>query len=135
MTSGDKRRTTTSRLDLPVDGPGSPAGWGRRFVALVVDWGIGNAIAETFGREGAIVYIADVNEETGGAAGAKLGETGTRATLLPRNVELEAAWQRAEADGIAPEKVSELERDQLQEFSKKMQDMGASRATTPTAQL
>jgi cellulose synthase operon protein C len=46
-----------------------------------------------------------------------------------------AAWQRAEADGIAPEKVSELERKQLEEFSKKMQGMGASQATTPTAQL
>jgi tetratricopeptide (TPR) repeat protein len=46
-----------------------------------------------------------------------------------------AAWQRAEAEGIAPEKVSELERNQLQEFTKKMQTLGAARATTPTAQL
>ena len=44
---------------------------------------------------GAIVYIADVNEETGAAAEAKLRETGTRATFLPLNVSLEADWQRA----------------------------------------
>jgi hypothetical protein len=43
-----------------------------------------------------------------------------------------AAWERAEADGIGPEKVSELERDQLLEFSKKMDSLGA---TAPTAQL
>ena len=57
--------------------------------------GIGHAIAETFGREGAIVYIADVNEETGSAAEAKLRETGTKAIFLPLNVSLEADWQRA----------------------------------------
>ncbi|HEX6964059.1 MAG TPA: hypothetical protein VF175_19480, partial [Lacipirellula sp.] len=43
-----------------------------------------------------------------------------------------AAWQRAQADGIAPDKVSELERDQLQEFAEKMKQLGAS---SPTAQL
>ena len=26
------------RLGLPMDGPGSVAGWGRRFAALMVDW-------------------------------------------------------------------------------------------------
>ena len=57
--------------------------------------GIGNAIAETFGREGAIVYIADVNEETGEAAAARLRAAGARATFLPLNVSREADWQRA----------------------------------------
>jgi cellulose synthase operon protein C len=43
-----------------------------------------------------------------------------------------AAWERAQADGIAPEKVSELERDQLAEFSEKMEQLGVS---TPANQL
>ena len=43
-----------------------------------------------------------------------------------------AAWERAVVEGIAPEKVSELEREELQEFTKKMESLGAS---SPTAQL
>jgi uncharacterized RDD family membrane protein YckC len=34
-----------SRLGLPEDGPGSVAGWGRRVVALFVDWLIAGLIA------------------------------------------------------------------------------------------
>lgn len=30
---------------LPVSGPGSPAGWGRRIAALLVDWILANALA------------------------------------------------------------------------------------------
>ena len=56
--------------------------------------GIGHAIAETFGREGAIVYIGDVNEEAGAAAESRLRDQGTRATFLPLNVSQEADWQR-----------------------------------------
>lgn len=31
-------------LGLPASGPGSRAGWGRRFVALFVDWAIANVL-------------------------------------------------------------------------------------------
>ena len=34
-----------SRLGLPADGPGSVAGWGRRILALFVDWLIAGLIA------------------------------------------------------------------------------------------
>nr|MBA3481508.1 tetratricopeptide repeat protein [Pirellulales bacterium] len=43
-----------------------------------------------------------------------------------------AAWERAVTEGIGPDKVSELEREGLQEFIKKMEALGAA---TPTAQL
>jgi len=57
--------------------------------------GIGYAIAETFGREGATVYIADVNNETGTAAEAKLRNAGVKATFLSLNVSSESDWEQA----------------------------------------
>ena len=57
--------------------------------------GIGQAIAETFGREGAIVYIADVNEDTGAEAVSELRDKGHKATFVRLNVSEEADWQRA----------------------------------------
>lgn len=42
--------------------------------------GIGYAIAEAFCREGAVVYIADVNEQLGSSAATKLREQGRNAT-------------------------------------------------------
>jgi tetratricopeptide (TPR) repeat protein len=43
-----------------------------------------------------------------------------------------AAWARAKTDGIGPTKVSQLEREALEELSKKMDSLGPS---APTAQL
>ncbi|HMB48392.1 MAG TPA: SDR family oxidoreductase [Afifellaceae bacterium] len=56
--------------------------------------GIGFAIAETFCREGSIVYIADVNEETGSQAETKLREQGCNATFLTLDVSDETGWQQ-----------------------------------------
>ena len=56
--------------------------------------GIGHAIAETFCREGAAVYIADVNEELGSSAAAKLRESGHRATFACLDVGDDANWQQ-----------------------------------------
>ncbi|RIQ15678.1 RDD family protein [Jiangella rhizosphaerae] len=38
-------RPTSPDLQLPDHGPGSPAGWGRRFAALLLDWIAGNLVA------------------------------------------------------------------------------------------
>jgi NAD(P)-dependent dehydrogenase (short-subunit alcohol dehydrogenase family) len=56
--------------------------------------GIGHAIAETFCREGAIVYIADVNEELGSAAAAALCEKGGNATFIQLDVRDDTSWQQ-----------------------------------------
>jgi NAD(P)-dependent dehydrogenase (short-subunit alcohol dehydrogenase family) len=56
--------------------------------------GIGYAIAETFCREGATVYIADLNEQQGTQAAAKLGEKGGNATFVVLNVSNDKDWQQ-----------------------------------------
>jgi NAD(P)-dependent dehydrogenase (short-subunit alcohol dehydrogenase family) len=56
--------------------------------------GIGYAIAETFCREGAVVYIADVNEELGSSAAKKLRENGANATFVRLDVTSESDWRR-----------------------------------------
>lgn len=40
--------TAEQRDGLPAAGPGSPAGWSRRFVALIIDWIIANVVAVLF---------------------------------------------------------------------------------------
>ena len=56
--------------------------------------GIGYAVAEAFCREGAVVYIADVNEQLGSAAAAKLRENGKNATFVVLDVTSENDWRR-----------------------------------------
>ncbi len=56
--------------------------------------GIGFAIAETFCREGAVVYIADVNKDLGASSALKLREKGGNATFVPLNVSDDANWQQ-----------------------------------------
>ncbi len=60
--------------------------------------GIGYAIAETFCREGAVVYIADLNKETGSSAATKLRDKGCNATFALLDVSKEADWQRVFAE-------------------------------------
>jgi uncharacterized RDD family membrane protein YckC len=43
--STEEFRYPGNRLGLPADGPGSVAGWGRRLLALFVDWIIAGLIA------------------------------------------------------------------------------------------
>lgn len=56
--------------------------------------GIGFAIAETFCREGAVVYIADVNKDLGASSALKLREKGGNATFVFLNVSDDANWQQ-----------------------------------------
>lgn len=69
--------------------------------------GIGYAIAETFCREGAIVYVADINADLGSSAAAELRDKGYHATFAPLDVSDEADWQRIfaqiEEDGGGPD--------------------------------
>ena len=56
--------------------------------------GIGFAIAETFCREGAEVYIADINAEIGSAAQSKLVAGGGSATFIELDVSDDTNWNR-----------------------------------------
>jgi NAD(P)-dependent dehydrogenase (short-subunit alcohol dehydrogenase family) len=56
--------------------------------------GIGYAIAEAFCREGAIVYIADVNDDLGSSAAKRLRDKGAKATFIRLDVASEIDWQR-----------------------------------------
>jgi NAD(P)-dependent dehydrogenase (short-subunit alcohol dehydrogenase family) len=56
--------------------------------------GIGYAIAEAFCREDAVVYIADVDEQLGSSAAAKLRGNGKNATFVRLDVTSEDDWRR-----------------------------------------
>lgn len=45
MSGGRETQGTGHRPNLPAEGAGSPAGWGRRFVALLLDWAMANVAA------------------------------------------------------------------------------------------
>lgn len=49
------------RLGLPADGPGSVAGWGRRFLALLIDWFASRLVAGLF--VGSVIWTGHGAEE------------------------------------------------------------------------
>jgi NAD(P)-dependent dehydrogenase (short-subunit alcohol dehydrogenase family) len=57
--------------------------------------GIGLAIAQTFCKEGALVYVADVNSDQGEAAASTLRENGAQATFIFLDVSDDASWKAA----------------------------------------
>jgi NAD(P)-dependent dehydrogenase (short-subunit alcohol dehydrogenase family) len=65
--------------------------------------GLGAAIARRFADEGALVFIADTQIETGEAAAAAIIQAGCRARFVMLDVTSEASWiaATAEADRIA----------------------------------
>jgi NAD(P)-dependent dehydrogenase (short-subunit alcohol dehydrogenase family) len=56
--------------------------------------GIGFAIAQTFCREGALVYLADVNREKGQTAAAALRKNGSDAAFVYLDVSDDASWKQ-----------------------------------------
>lgn len=56
--------------------------------------GIGFAIAETFCREGAVVYIADINDDIGQSAESQLKADGGNATFVSLDVSDDSSWQQ-----------------------------------------
>ena len=56
--------------------------------------GIGFAIADTFCREGATVYIGDVNADVGAASAAQLRDSGGDALFLPLDIVDDANWEQ-----------------------------------------
>ncbi|MGQ2929080.1 glucose 1-dehydrogenase [Sphingopyxis sp. OPL5] len=62
--------------------------------------GIGAAIAERLGEEGARVVVADIDVEAGEALAAKLGEGGVQAVFERLDVTSEADWQRVVHDTL-----------------------------------
>lgn len=68
--------------------------------------GIGFAIAHTFCREGAIVYVADINAEIGSTAESELSAAGGKAKFIELDVSDDGDWRRVcsliseEAGGI-----------------------------------
>ena len=64
--------------------------------------GIGLSIAETFCKEGAVVYLGDTQEEQGAKSAAELSEKGCSIHFILLNVSDENSWKNAVA-GIVQE--------------------------------
>ena len=56
--------------------------------------GIGQSIAQTFCREGAVVYIADINQEAGRAAEASSTQSIGKTVFVTLDVREDGDWQR-----------------------------------------
>ena len=56
--------------------------------------GIGYAIAQTFCREGATVYLADVNKDLGTSVALKLHDNGCNASFVYLDVRDDANWKK-----------------------------------------
>jgi len=56
--------------------------------------GIGFAIAETFSREGAVIYVADVNSDLGLSSAANLNKNGADATFVSLDVGDDTNWKQ-----------------------------------------
>jgi uncharacterized RDD family membrane protein YckC len=48
VTAATEQEWPGQRLGLPSSGPGSAAGWGRRVVALLIDWVLSTLVASAF---------------------------------------------------------------------------------------
>ncbi len=56
--------------------------------------GIGQSIAQTFCREGAVVYIADINQEAGRAAESSSAQSNGKTVFVTLDVREDGDWQR-----------------------------------------
>ena len=80
------------RLGLPEDGPGSVASWGRRIVALFLDWIASSLVASVISEVASVgpdtarlmpllVFLAEVTLFTG-VAGASFGQLAVRLVVV-----------------------------------------------------
>ena len=74
---------------------------GKRALITGAGQGIGQEIARTFVREGATVFIADINEEAGRSAAAELAGRSGSAAFIRLDVSDDADWQRVCAEMVS----------------------------------
>jgi NAD(P)-dependent dehydrogenase (short-subunit alcohol dehydrogenase family) len=71
---------------------------GKRALITGAGQGIGRELARTFVREGATVFVADINEETGRSAADELDGTAGSAEFIRLDVSDDADWKRVCAE-------------------------------------